>query len=63
MSRKNAPEPHKPHPPRTGTTAPFVVDRQTVDALPTPIHKAIAEKLIAEGAWVVKDAENKGGAE
>jgi hypothetical protein len=43
--------------PRVGTTVPFVVDRQTIDALPTPIHKAVAEKLISEGSWVVKDTE------
>jgi hypothetical protein len=40
-----------------GSAAPFIVDRSTVEALPTPIHRAIAEKLIAEGAWVVTDTE------
>lgn len=48
--------------PRIETTTPFIVDRQTIEALPTPIHKAVAKKLIDEGSWVVKDTVNKGGA-
>jgi len=43
-----------------GGPAPFIVDRQTIQALPTAIHKAIAEKLIAEGAWILKDTEESG---
>lgn len=64
MPAQTAPELPKRHTPRhgraaprMGSAAPFIVDRSTVEALPTPIHRAIAEKLIAEGAWVVTDTE------
>ena len=64
MQGQNATEPQKHRmprhgraAPRIGMVAPFIVDRQTIEALPTSIHRAVAEKLIAEGSWVVKDTE------
>lgn len=57
MSGQPAPELPKRRMPRTGTTAPFIVDRQTIEALPSQIHKKVASLLVAEGSWIVKDAE------
>ena len=70
MPVENVTEPPKRHMPRHGrpaprteAVAPFIVDRAIIDALPSFLHKAIAKKLVSEGKWVVKDAENKGSAE
>lgn len=67
MTAQNAIEPKKSHAPRHGRAAPragdnvpLVTDRDTINALPTSIHKRIIEMLIDEGTVVVKDVEETG---
>lgn len=36
-----------------------VIDRETLDHLPSTIHRLVAERLIKEGTWRLKD--NAGG--
>ena len=36
-----------------------VIDRETLEHLPSSVHRAVAERLIKEGTWKLKD--NAGG--
>jgi len=40
----------------------FLVHAETIDRLPTPVHRMVAEALIAGGEWQIVEHESAAGA-